>query len=225
MLVLPSPKSQLHDAGEPVDSSVNVTSNGAVPDVGEAEKIGNGTVVAAAAKLYLSPAADEDIPLGVVTRTSTCPTVELAGVVAVISVSLTTVKLVTAVPPTVTAVAPVKPVPVMVIEVLVETGPYGGETPVTVGTVVVAVKVNAPVSVSVPPGCCNDYVGGSCRPGRGSCGDFCITDRLEDWLLLLHPMVTAVAPVKPVPVMVTAVPPAVVPDVGEILVNVGAGAV
>jgi hypothetical protein len=37
--------------------------------------------------------------------------------------------------------------------------------------------------------------------------------------------VTAVAPVKPVPVMVTEVPPAVVPDVGEILVNVGAGAV
>ena len=30
---------------------------------------------------------------------------------------------------------------------------------------------------------------------------------------------------KPVPVMVTEVPPAVVPDVGEMLVNVGAGAV
>jgi hypothetical protein len=36
VLVLPSPKLQLHDAGEPVDSSVNVTSSGAVPDVGEA---------------------------------------------------------------------------------------------------------------------------------------------------------------------------------------------
>ena len=39
------------------------------------------------------------------------------------------------------------------------------------------------------------------------------------------PKVTAVAPVKPVPMMVTAVPPAVVPDVGEMLVNVGAEAV
>ena len=36
------------------------------------------------------------------------------------------------------------------------------------------------------------------------------------------PMVTAVAPVKPVPVMVMAVPPAVEPLVGEILVTVGA---
>jgi len=137
VLVLPSPKSQLHDPGDPVDSSVNVTSSGSAPDAGEAEKIGNGTVVAAAAKLYLSPVTDEDVPLAVVTRTSTCPMVELAGVVAVISVSLRTVKLVAAVPPKVTAVAPVKPVPVMVIAVLVDTGPYVGETLVTAGTVVV----------------------------------------------------------------------------------------
>jgi hypothetical protein len=34
--------------------------------------------------------------------------------------------------------------------------------------------------------------------------------------------VTEVAPVKPVPVMVTEVPPAVVPEVGEMLTNVGA---
>ncbi len=221
---MPSPKSQLHDAGEPVDSSVNVTSNGAVPDVGEAEKIGNGTVVAAAAKLYLSPATDEDTPLGVVTRTSTCPTVELAGVVAVISVSLTTVKLVTAVPPTVTAVAPVKPVPVMVMEVLVETGPYGGETPVTVGTVVVAVKVNAPVSVSVPPGAVMTTLAVPAVPA-GVVAVISVSLTTERLVAVAPPMVTAVAPVKPVPVMVTAVPPAVVPDVGEILVNVGAGAV
>ncbi len=40
----------------------------------------------------------------------------------------------------------------------------------------------------------------------------------------MPPKVTLVAPVKPVPVMVTVVPPANVPDVGKILVNVGAGA-
>ena len=116
---------------------MNVTSNGAVPDVGEAIKRGNGTVVAVSAKVYSSADTEEDMPLGVVTSTSTCPTVELAGVVAVISVELTTVKLVTAVPPTVTAVAPVKPVPVIIMGVLVETGPYVGEMPVTAGTVVV----------------------------------------------------------------------------------------
>jgi len=36
------------------------------------------------------------------------------------------------------------------------------------------------------------------------------------------PKVTAVAPVKPVPVMVTLVPPVEGPDVGEINVTVGA---
>ena len=104
-------------------------------------------VVAAEAKAYLSPAADVDVPPGVVTRMSTCPTVELAGVVAVIPVSPTTVKLVAAVPPMVTEVAPVNPVPVMVIAVLVETGPYAGEMAVTMGTVVVAAALTVMVSV------------------------------------------------------------------------------
>lgn len=62
-------------------------------------------------------------------------------------VLLTTVKLVTAVPPTVTAVAPVKPVPVMVIAVLVETGPYVGEISVTAGTVVVAAALTVMIWV------------------------------------------------------------------------------
>jgi hypothetical protein len=224
VLVLPSPNVQLHDAGTPVDSSVNVTSNGAVPDIGEAIKMGTGTVVAVLAKLYRSPSTDEDVPLGVVTRTSTCPAVDVAGVVAVISVSLTTVKLVTAVPPTVTAVAPVKPVPVMVIEVPVETGPYVGETPVTVGTEVVPVKVNAPVSVSVPPGAVMTTLAVPAVPA-GEVAVISVSLTTVRPVAVAPPMVTAVAPVKPVPVMVNEVPPAVVPDVGEILVNVGAGAV
>src|SRR5208337_433797 len=37
------------------------------------------------------------------------------------------------------------------------------------------------------------------------------------------PMDTAVAPVKPLPVMITEVPPAVVPDVGKMLEKTGAG--
>ena len=45
--------------------------------------------------------------------TFTAPLVAPAGTVAVICVSLTTVKLVAAVPLKLTAVAPVKPVPVM----------------------------------------------------------------------------------------------------------------
>jgi hypothetical protein len=139
VLVLPSPKFQLHDAGFPVDSSVKVTSRGAVPDVGDAENIGTGIVVAVAAKLYLSPGTAVDMPSGVVTKTSTCPGVTLAGEVAVISVLLTTEKLFAAVPPKVTPVAPVKFVPVMVIVVPVESGPYVGEMLVTVGAPAVVV--------------------------------------------------------------------------------------
>ena len=53
-----------------------------------------------------------DVPPGVVTVTSTVPVP--AGLSAVIVVSLTTVTLVAAVVPKSTAVAPVKPVPVIV---------------------------------------------------------------------------------------------------------------
>ena len=43
-------------------------------------------------------------------------------------------------------------------------------------------------------------------------------------LAAVPPIVTAVAPVKPVPVMVTLVPPALGPALGEIAVTVGAAA-
>jgi hypothetical protein len=56
-----------------------------------------------------------------------------AGVVAAIWVSSVTVKLVAAVPPMVTAVAPVKLVPVMVMLVPPAVGPDEGETVLMVG--------------------------------------------------------------------------------------------
>ena len=73
-----------------------------------------------------------DVPSGVVTLTDTVPT-DPDGVVAVIDVLLMTVKVVARVPPNVTAVAPVKPVPVIDSTVLPVSGPLTGETPVTVG--------------------------------------------------------------------------------------------
>jgi hypothetical protein len=73
-----------------------------------------------------------DVPPGVVTLTDAVP--EPAGVVAVIDVALTTLKDAAGLPPTVTDVAPVNPVPVIVIEVPPASGPLAGETPVTVGT-------------------------------------------------------------------------------------------
>ena len=67
--------------------------------------------------------------------TSTVPA-ECAGEVAVIEVSLLTVKPVAAVAPKFTAVAPVKPVPVTVTDVPPPVEPLVGLTLVTVGAAV-----------------------------------------------------------------------------------------
>ncbi len=71
------------------------------------------------------------MPPGVVTVTSTVPLP--AGAVAVMLVALTTVMPVAEAAPNLTAVAPVKPVPVMVTEVPPLAGPELGEMAVTVG--------------------------------------------------------------------------------------------
>ena len=67
------------------------------------------------------------LPLGLVTTTLTAPA-ELAGVVAVREVALTTVKFVAGVPPKVTLVAPVKFVPVIVTVVPPSVVPVAGDT-------------------------------------------------------------------------------------------------
>ena len=72
------------------------------------------------------------LPAGPVTVTVTAPAGP-PGVTAVIWVALLTVKLVAAVPPKVTAVAPVKPEPVIVTDVPPVAGPLAGETESIVG--------------------------------------------------------------------------------------------
>ena len=72
-------------------------------------------------------------PPAVVTVTSFTPAVP-AGVLAVTEVLDTTRMFVAAMPPTVTLIAPVKLVPVMVIEVPPNVVPDVGETLVIVGT-------------------------------------------------------------------------------------------
>ncbi len=79
-----------------------------------------------------SAAEVAEVPPGVVTVTSTAPAVP-AGAVAVREVADTTVKPVAAVDPKVTAVAPVKPVPVTVTLVPPAVGPEPGANAVTVG--------------------------------------------------------------------------------------------
>jgi hypothetical protein len=83
--------------------------------------------------------ADEvaDVPPGVVTVTSTDPAAEPAGEVTVICPSLSTVYEAAEVLPNLTAVAPVKPDPVITTLVPPAIGPIAGEgdeMPDTVGT-------------------------------------------------------------------------------------------
>ena len=72
------------------------------------------------------------VPLGVVTITLAVPAVP-AGVVAVMLVEVTTTTFVAATPPMVTAVAPVKSIPVMVMVVPPAVEPLVGEILVTLG--------------------------------------------------------------------------------------------
>ena len=81
--------------------------------------------------LYVNNPVPVELPEGVETTISFAPILEPAGVTAVIVVALTTTTLVAATPPMVTPVAPVNPVPVMVIEVPPAIVPLVGETEVT----------------------------------------------------------------------------------------------
>jgi hypothetical protein len=76
-----------------------------------------------------------ELPPALATPTSTVPAA-CAGEVAVIEVSESMVYVVAALEPKLTAVAPLKPLPVTVMVVPPATGPACGLIPVTVGAVV-----------------------------------------------------------------------------------------
>ena len=147
-----------------------------------------------------------DVPPGVVTVTSTVPVP--AGLSAVIEVALTTVKFVAGVVPKSTAVAPVKPVPVIVTNVPPAAGP---------------IRAQARDRRRV-----REHVGGrgrrrAARGGHGhvhgagarrALGRINVVLSTKSLVAGVVPKSTAVAPVKPVPAIVTNVPPAAGPKVG-----------
>src|SRR5438876_353704 len=152
------------------------------------------------------------VPPGVVTLSG--PLVAPLGTVAEIEVAELTAKL-ALVPLSVTAVAPVKAVPLIVT--LVPTGPPGGVKLVIVGAVVTAELL---VLVAVPPGVVT--LSGPLVAPLGTVAAIVVAELTEK--LAFAPLnVTAVAPVKFVPVIVTMVPTG--PLVGVKLVIVGALAV
>jgi len=88
---------------------------------------------------YVNALAKLALPPGVVTATLFAPTVP-AGVTAVTLVDETTTTLVAATPPTVTLVAPVKLVPVIVIAVPPAVEPVAGETEEMAGSGVLTTR-------------------------------------------------------------------------------------
>jgi hypothetical protein len=156
------------------------------------------------------------VPPGVVTLMLFSPAVP-AGVVHVIVEPSTIVTPVAFKVPIFTTVAPVKPEPDTVIDVPPVARPPDGDTPVTVGT---AKYVKAPAEVAVPPGV---VTATSCEPAvpagvRPVIRVAVMTRPVTGW----PPTVTAEAPRKFVPLIVSAVFPATGPLAGATLVIVGA---
>ena len=156
------------------------------------------------------------VPPGVVTVTMTVP--EPGGEVTMILASSVTVRgLVLDTEPNQTAVAPVNPVPVILTVVPPPAGPPVGDTLVTVGA---AIYVNGTYAVLVPPGVVTVTPAGPATPA-GEVTVIWVSEFTVRLVPGLAPNLTAVAPVNPVPVTVTTVPPDVVPLVGEMKLTVG----
>ena len=157
-------------------------------------------------------AALDAVPPAVVTLT--VPVVAPDGTVAVICVAELTVKVVALVPLNFTAVAPVKFAPVIVT--LVPTGPLVGEKLVIEGG---GITVKLLALVAVPPTVVTLIV--PLVALDGTVAVICVAEFTVNVVALVPLKLTAVAPVKLAPVIVTLVPTG--PLAGEKLVIEGAG--
>ena len=190
-----------------------VTSRLLSPDTGPLVGLILVTVGAAA---YVYSVFAEFVPPGVVTSTLAVPAA-FAGVVAVIVVPLVTVTLVAASAPIVTAVAPVNPVPVIVTAWLPATGPLVGLILVTVGTAAYVYSVSPGL---VPPTSVVTTTNTVPTLRAGVVAVIVVSLTTVKLVAAVALNVTAVAPVNPVPVMVTVWLPATGPVAGLIAVTV-----
>jgi hypothetical protein len=164
-----------------------------------------------------------DVPPAAVTRISTVPDA-WAGATAVTVVDDTSVKVAAGVPPNVTPVTKLKLVPVMVTAVPPPVLPEVGLTAVTVGVDgAVYVKWSEEEVVEVPLG----VVTVMSTVAAASAGEVAVMVESETTVketANVLPKSTAVAPVNPLPVTVTTVPPDVLPLLGLTAVTLGAEA-
>ena len=179
------------------------------------------TVVMVGSATYVNAAVLVAVPPTVVTATSFAPTAP-AGVTAVMEVELTTTTLVAATPPTFTVAPARKLVPVRVMVLPAASGPALGVTDVSVGA---AAYVNALVLVTVPPRVCTKTLATIFVEPVIPVGVLAVIEvgLTTTTLVAATPFTfTLVAPVKLVPVIVKAVPPAIGPEAGLTVVIVGA---
>ena len=142
-----------------------------------------------------------------------------AGAITVMLVSLFTLKLVAAVEPNMTLVAPVKPLPVMVTLVPPVTGPFVGLMLLMLGAVV---YVNSSFAFTVEVPLAVVTVISTVPVPAGAITVMLVSLFTLKLVAAVEPNLTLVVPVKPVPVMVTLVPPARGPLVGLMLLMLGA---
>ena len=133
--------------------------------------------------------------------------------VALIVVALVTLKEAAATPPKVTAVAPVKLFPVMITTVLAH--PLPGEKELMVGA---GIKVKAPGLVAVPPGVVTVMAPVVPLPTAAVMQVALATVKAD---AALPPNFTTLAPLKPLPLMVTTVPAPPPLGVNEVMVGAG----
>ena len=141
-------------------------------------------------------------------------------VVALMVVALVTVKPEAVVAPNLTDEAPLKPVPVMVTVVPPVVGPLVGVNEVTAGA---ATKAKSWLDAPEPPTVVTEMaaVAAACGLVVALMVVALVTVKPG---AVVAPKLTDEAPMKPVPVMVTVVPPVVGPRVGVNEVTTGTGA-
>ena len=117
-----------------------------------------------------------------------------------------------------TAVAPMKLVPVITTDVAPPVDPEFGVKDETAG--VAATKVKTSLARAIPPGVITSTVTAPATRTGVTAVIWVALTTVND-VALIPPNVTPVAPVKFVPFIVTVTPPDVVPLVGESVVAVG----
>jgi hypothetical protein len=171
------------------------------------------------ATVYVNSSAGEvsEVPPGVATETSTVPGVP-AGDVAVTEVGEVTTKLAAGVDPKLTAVAPLKLVPVTVTVVPPPIGPPGTLRPPTLG-MAAKTKWSTTPTGDVPPG--EETVTSTVPPPGGEEAITVVEPMTVKPAATTVPNMTALAVLNPVPVIVTDVPPATGPPAGVMRVTAG----